>query len=179
MIRSIPMASLAAALLCSTAANAADPACAPVFAALMKTRETPVHQFQDSSGGIAAGQHKLSELVRTRDATYLLVNGKWRRSPLTPAKSLEMEQENIKERSAGATCSRVRDEAVEGESATLYATLNKSEDGDSSADVWISKRSGLVVKQVMRIDVGAGVAGKSVISIRFVHDNVHAPAGVQ
>lgn len=158
-------------------ANAADVACAPVMAAMEKTREAPVHQYQDRATG---GKHHLSELIRTRDTIYLQVNGRWRRSVMTPQQSAKMEEDNIRERGGNTTCHKVRDETIGNDNATLYSADEKTdEDGVTTSELWISKRTGLIVKQVTHIDVGGGPAGKTDMTIRFDYDGVRAPQGVQ
>ena len=75
------------------------------------------------------------------------------------------------------TCKLLRDEAVDGEAATLYSAHDVQESGSTvDSQIWISKSSGLPIQQTIDINVG-GARGKSHTEARIDYANVQAPAG--
>jgi hypothetical protein len=101
-------------------------------------------------------------------------------SPVTPKMMLE----DMKEARADAdtnshsTCQMVRDEAINGEAATLYSSQTETNDIKTDSQVWISKSRGLPLKMEQDADAG-GAAGKSHRVSRFEYTNVQAPPGVR
>jgi len=73
-------------------------------------------------------------------------------------------------------CSSVRDEAVDGEMATLYKVRSQSSASTVDTQIWISKSRGLPLKQINDVDVSGGDRGKSHTEIRYEYTNVTAPA---
>jgi hypothetical protein len=74
---------------------------------------------------------------------YSRISGKWSVSRLTPQNLIDQEREN--EQAGKAVCSVVRDETIDGVSATLYS-LRAERDGDTTNEqIWISKVTALPV----------------------------------
>jgi hypothetical protein len=171
------LAFVATCALAYIAPVAAADDCGPMWDALMKLAQTPNHSFTDSSGAIAGGQSKASERIATATANYLQVRGKWLRSSMSPKQALQMQQDAMKDKKNGS-CKYERDEAVEGEPAALYTTHNQDDGGVSDAQIWISKKRGLPLKQVVHLSVGGGKTGESQMATRYVYENVRAPDGM-
>ncbi len=160
-------------------AGAADDACKPFIDATRKMLVTPVHMYSVTTRSIGKNKTQDAETVYTGGLTgaiYVMVNGKWTRSRMTPADMLKQEDENIRTTKVG--CRYLRDEPVNGEPAAVYAT--HSDNGDDKVDVtgWISKSRGLPLREEMDTDVG-GAMGKTHVSIRFDYSNVRPPDGVR
>jgi hypothetical protein len=95
-------------------------------------------------------------------------------SPLNTKALLAQEEEN-RRNSKEQHYSYLREEAITGEAAGVYIAHNKSEFGTSDERVWISKRSGLPLKD--EIDLNSG--GPQDYASRYVYDGVRAPDGVK
>ena len=81
-------------------------------------------------------------------------------------------------REAKLTCGHLRDEAVDGEAAAVDSSLQESADEKIDTVTWVSRQSGLPLRQESDIDVG-GSAGKSHRSSRYEYRNVQPPAGMK
>lgn len=162
--------------LCGTAttARAADAACKPVFDAMTKAAITPNHLFMTQTAAYNAAPES-GETITTANKMYVNADGKWSTLPYNPQQqATEMREAN---KTGNVTCQYLRDEDVAGESTALYNTQDKQESGETiTVQVWISKSTGLPVKQIMDMDVG-GKRGKSHTDIRIDYSNVQAPAG--
>lgn len=164
------LAALAIISVNPSRASAAD-SCDPVFNALTKVLTTPSHSY--STHTTSNGSKTISaEMIYMQNKGYMRINGKWMENPETPGEILQQEQENRK--NGKATCRLVRDESVNGEPAALYSLHSESENGKEDAQMWISKRTGLPLREEMDMDVG-GSGGKSHLSTRYEYGNVQAP----
>jgi hypothetical protein len=175
----IPAGLILLAAGAASPAYAAGDACKPVFDASDKVILTPAHLYVTRT---ASYQNKTTngEMIYSGNAggaIYILVNGKWRRSPITAGEMLKQEAEN-RATSKPATCQYLRDESVNGEAATVYSGRSENEAGKTAITIWISKSRGVPLKQEMEFDVG-GSAGKSHQSTRYEYTNVRPPPGVQ
>jgi hypothetical protein len=63
------------------------------------------------------------------------------------------------------TCTYLRDEAVDGEAAAVYSDNFTGKAAKAEGQIWISKKTGLVLRQEEDVDLGA--KGKGHQSIRF------------
>ena len=63
------------------------------------------------------------------------------------------------------TCAYLRDEAVDGEAAAVYSDNFTGKAAKTEGQIWISKKTGLVLRQEVDVDLGA--KGKGHQSIRF------------
>ena len=97
-------------------------------------------------------------------------------STVTPEETLKRDEENRK--SSKTSCHAVRDESVEGVSATVYTLHSESKFGQSEGQIWISKASALPLRQKIDL-VLEGAAGKSHVETRFVYSGIEAPAGMK
>jgi hypothetical protein len=149
--------------------------CEPVFEANDKLTTTPYHMFTTQ---VLAGRTITTETVTVGDATYLLVQGRWSRSPTTPQARLQEERESLR-KAKSYSCQLVRDESVDGVAATIYRTHSESPDAAvSDVQVWIAKSTGLPLKR----EIDSGRDGKPAtmhIAQRFEYVNVQIPPGVK
>ena len=105
------------------------------------------------------------------------MEGKWRHIQQKPQVAIAREQENIKNAKA-YTCHRLRDEAVNGTPATVYAVAIDNGDSRDAGQIWVARSSGPLLKE--EIDMGVDDKDdKHHVSALFDYANVHAPAGVK
>jgi hypothetical protein len=130
---------------------AEDATCKLVFDAMAKTILTPNHQYMMlKMDALDRGKPQNSEIIDTGKATYILHDGKWTPS-LTPQETLDHMNENRK--NTKSTCHFVRDETVDGVSASLYTVHEDNPDSDSvDSKVWFAKASGLLVHVAMDME---------------------------
>jgi len=167
--RSLFVSLMMAGLLSS--AHAADP-CQPVFDALTKVVTTPNHGYSTQTGAFVRGKPRSGETIYVQGARYVRVDGTWTKSRLQNEDILQQEKEN---RANGkASCQFVRNESVNGESAMLYAMHSENEYAKEDAQMWISKATGLPLREEMDTDAG-GAIGKSHRSMRYEYSNVKPP----
>jgi hypothetical protein len=158
------------------AAIADDTSCKPVFDAITRLVKTPNHQFLVQSSDAPGSAPQVGEMIFTGKTTYLLHDGKWQTSNVTPEETLKQDEENRK--NSKTNCRALRDESVEGVSATVYSLHSESEVGKSDGQIWISKASALPLRQ--KIDLAMeGIAEKNHVETRFVYSGVEAPAGIK
>lgn len=157
-------------------AAAADESCKPVFDAITRLVRTPNHQYLVQSSDAPGSTAQAGEMIFTGKTTYILHDGKWQTSAITPDETLKRDEENRK--NSKTSCRAVRDESVDGVSATLYALRSESEVGKSEGQIWISKASALPLRQ--KIDLAmTGITEKNHVETRFVYSGVKPPAGMK
>jgi hypothetical protein len=165
----LPIAALWTAALPVRAASSCD----GVIAAAIKVLEVPAHLYMTETAGVNGGKTKNAETIYLNGVTYVNVNGRWLKSPISPK---ELEEGKKESEQKNGMCSVVRDEAVNGEPATLYKVHNQTPDDTVDTQIWISKSKGLPLRQIDDIDAGGGARGKSHTEIRYEYTNVTAPA---
>jgi outer membrane lipoprotein-sorting protein len=164
------------ALAATRAAPADDASCVPVFDAISRLVKTPNHQYLTQSSDAPGSTPQAGEMIFTGKTTYFLHDGKWQASTVTPEETLKRDEENRK--NSKTSCHAVRDESVEGVSATVYTLHSESKFGQSEGQIWISKASALPLRQTIDLAVD-GATGKSHVETRFVYSGVQAPAGIK
>lgn len=151
--------------------------CKPVFDALLKTITVPTHSIGTSLKSGQGANAKTMESIRTATATYVKVNGRWRKMPGTQAAAIAHEKENIDKMTAYA-CKPLRQESVNGVPATVYAVTMQSEHSKGAGQIWIAKGSELLLRQDM--DTGLDVpSSKTHLSLTYDYSNVQAPPDAQ
>ena len=159
--------------------RAAD-TCETIAAAAGKIWEVPVHIYSNQTFSFGAIPARSSESIYIGGAVYVTVRGKWTRSRVTIAE-LKSAQDEGKKDTNKPTCRYLRDEAVDGEPAAVYATHKEGDDFKTDVTVWISKSRNVPLRS--EIDADTGVAGnssgKSHSSVRYEYKNVEPPAGVK
>lgn len=158
----------------AVSARGSDASCEPVFAAMEKLASTPAHIHTTETAAFRAGGKPTNiETIYSGGAIYVRLHDKWIRSNMTTREMLGQEKENRK--TGAATCVRLPDEQVDGASAFVFRTHEKTEDRTVVTQTWISKTTGLLLRQDVDIDVG-GKLGKSQRSSRYEYGNVRPPA---
>jgi hypothetical protein len=155
-----------------------DPACDPIFAAITKLLQTPNHQFMSQSSATDAlnngGRLRTSESISTADASYIKVRDHWLKVPLSPQDMLKQQEDGRRE--AKESCHYLRDDDLEG-NAALYTAHTETPKGTSDVQMWISKTTGLPVRE--EVDLDFSEPGKSHSSIRFDYEHVELPKELQ
>ncbi len=154
-----------------------DPACKPVLDSIAKQYSMPVHIYMTQVAELRGVKPRSSEAIYAGGAIYVQVRGKWTRSPMSLERMRQQREENIRN-AKSMSCRYLRDEAVGGEAAAVYSSQSETEDTKSSATLWVSKRTGLPLKNEIDIDSGGGL-GKQHDSVRYDYSNVRPPAGVR
>jgi hypothetical protein len=67
----------------------------------------------------------------------------------------------------GTTCSDVRSEATNGEAAEVYRQLHKNGDETYDTLIWVSKSSGLPLRQEQDADLGGGKKGHETLIFQY------------
>lgn len=162
------LAALSATPLVSTRAQAAD-SCQQVFDSLQKLVTTPSHSYTTST---AAKGTQTGETIMVQGKKFIRANGKWMDPRVTTAEVLDQEKEN--ETKGKSNCQFVRSESVNGESASVYHMQRETENFKEDSQVWISKSTGLPLREEQDMDYG-GAIGKRHNSGRFEYGNVQPP----
>ena len=162
---------IAAILIAALPVRAAS-GCGAVIAAELKVLQVPAHLYMTETAGFHGGQTRNLETVYLNGVMYVMVNSVWLKSPIS-VQDLADEKRQSEQK---AECSGVRDEALNGEPATVYKVHTQTSDDTVDTQVWISKLRALPLKQINDIDVRGGTGGRSHTEIRFEYTNVTAPA---
>jgi hypothetical protein len=159
--------------LVSTPARALESACKPVFDAMGMMVTTPTHIYTTETAAFhAGGKPTSSEAIYIGDAVYVKVNGRWIRSANSPEEMLRQEPEI--QRNSKATCHYLHQESTSGEAANVYSMHSDTEDAKLNAQLWISRKKRLPLREELDIDIG-GTMGKSHRSTRYEYGNVQPP----
>ena len=164
---------LLAGLLCGLPLIGADP-CDVVLNASKKVPLTPVHLYMTETS-VGRATPRESEMIYTGGANgpvYLKMNGKWQKSPISAAELTKTRDEAAE--SVKHSCRYLRDEAVNGEPASVYETHSDSDDVKIDSKMWISKSRNQPLRYEMDMDSG-GKMGKSHQSVRYDYNAVTAP----
>lgn len=166
---SIVMIAAACAPLVFTAPAHADASCNPVYDAGIKQMQTPHHVLTNRSahGNTAAST---AETTFADGVVYTRLHGQWQRSQMTAAEMLQRAQDKRREESSDETCRALGDEAVDGETATVYTLHN---DAGADSRLWVLKANGLLLRQSITLPDG------SLVDSRYDYTNVAPPAGVR
>jgi hypothetical protein len=152
---------------------AEDPACKPVFDAMDKLLDVPTHEFMTKSAGKnVEGKATTSELISVNGMRYVMVGGKWHKSPQTTAQLREQELENRKN-AKFVSCKKLGGETVQGEGATVYTISSENEDIRSYGKLWISSSRGLPLKEELAVDTDD--PNSEHVNVRFEYSNVRPP----
>lgn len=143
--------------------------CQKVVDILHKLTSVPYHSYIVQT---LNGKTSTMEMVFVGDTYYVLINGKWMVSPISVQQMKQLEQGNMNNLKS-ASCQEVRNETMNGESATVYTSHSVTEKGTADTQMWISKSRALLLRQDID-SVGTSVKNHS--STRFEYTNVRAPS---
>jgi hypothetical protein len=170
---------VAAIALLAVSALAADLACSKsVSDATTKYLTVPTHIYTTEDGAYTGGKSRNVESIYLIDKAYVQVNGRWRESPVSPKMMLNKMKEAHADadKDTHSTCQMVREEAINGEAATLYSSHTETKDMKADSQIWISKSRGLPLKMEQTSGTGAG---KNHRVSRFQYTNVQPPSGAR
>lgn len=156
---------LLAAFAASPFANAAD-ACDALYNAGIKSVQTPHHVY--STRSMPSGKVQTSEAIFAAGNEYLLMDGKWMRSPMPQTAMVAAAQEKLK--THPDTCTPLGDQMIGGQAISVYKAHSKEMGTDQT--VRILKSNGLMQGGTLTLPGGS-------MEIRYEYDNVQAPAGVK
>jgi hypothetical protein len=146
---------------------AAQSDCKVILDASSKVLNTPAHMNVTGTVGSLTTN---SEMIYATGKIYMKIEGKWSIAGTTK----EMEELSEKNRQSGkvsaATCRYLKDELVNGETATVYSMSD--EPLKVYSQVWISKLKGLPLRQ--EDDIGAGKS-KMHNSVHYDYGNIKPP----
>lgn len=147
-------------------ARAADN-CDALYNASIKSLQTPHHVFSSktSAAGVKA---PTGESIYAGGIEYILIDGSWKRSPMTPQDMIELAQEKLK--THPDTCASAGTETIDGKAVITYKVHNNEGDTDSLVRVLTS--SGLLWGQSVILP------GNARMEIRYEYTNVRAPVGI-
>jgi hypothetical protein len=165
-LRTVPLSSLGFA---EPQIASVSPVCKAVVDTLHKLTSTPYHSYMVET---LNGKTSNAETIFVGDTYYVQINGKWMVSPISAQDTKKIEQRNMKN-VKNSSCQEVRDDAVNGESATVYTSHSVTERGTADTQMWISKSRALLLRQ--DIDM-AGTSFKNHTSTRFEYGDVKAPS---
>lgn len=147
-------------------ATAANP-CQPLEDAIGKLATTPRHIYSAVSDGLD-NKPTTVEMIYAGGAVYLKVADKWMRTNFT---TQEMTHQSLEKQKQGS-CHYEKDEPVGGQAAAVYSMQSQS--GGAKAQLWISKSTGLLLREELDVDSG-GKGRNSHTSMRYEYDNIQAP----
>jgi hypothetical protein len=153
------------------ATPALDSTCQAIIETSGKLFNMPFHFYLTDTG--ADGKSTTMESIFVDGAVYTPLRGKWFRMPLSSADTEDMVPLMLKA-AKNLSCHALRDESVNGESATVYSVHSEDERGIHDGQVWISKSKGLLLREENDVQK-PGERGKSHASLRIDYNNVQAP----
>jgi hypothetical protein len=134
--------------------------------AQVKLHSTPAHVYTTSKIG---SQTFSVEMIYAAGSMYMKMNGKW--SLAGSLKDIEESEKTLQHNANSKdTCRYVKDEAVGGNMAAVYASHSETAKGTLDMQIWISKAQGLVLRTDMNSD-----NGKDLISTRYEYGDIKAP----
>ena len=173
--RRLPVLALGMALgMLGREAMADDAACQTVLDAVIKQATIPVHQKISIESAAMPGKTLQSEMIRIGDTLYMQIRGQWTSRPYDGRKAVDDARQAMQK--AEHSCTRVRSEAVDGQSADLYSVEAKTASGGTDSQIWISSASGLPLRQhTVMLEQGST---KAQHDVRFDYTDVRAPQSI-
>lgn len=152
------------ATFCLVVASAAhaDP-CDALYNASIKSLQTPHHVLSTST---RAGKTRTSEAIYAGGVEYVLINGSWKRSPMTITDMVEAAQDKLK--THPDVCTAKGENTVDGQAVDVYAVHSKEAETDQ--EVRVSKSTGLMQGSTAKLP------GGNVLETRYDYTDVRAPA---
>jgi hypothetical protein len=156
---------IAGAIAAPAFAQAPAGPCKPVFDAMLKQTTTP-HHIVTMQNGTAIG-----EAIATVDASYVKINGVWKKTPRSLKDTYTQQQENLRDITS-SSCTKLPDDVVGGTAAVVYQVHYEQKDrGPVDAKIWIAKASGLPA----RTDVTTQAGQKVSLVTTLDYDHITAP----
>jgi hypothetical protein len=150
----------------------AQDSCQPFYDALTKLASTPNHSYARVSGPSPDVPAMLTEYIYLQGKAYMKVGDAWVDNPVTAKEHLQKELQNRK--SGNAKCRLVRSDSAKGQPATLYSLHSENPHAKEDVQIWISKKTGLPLREEADIDLTGG-PGKRHVSNWYEYTDVRAP----
>ena len=159
----------AGVLVAASAAHANDCIDVPRAAAIaqVKAPHSVVHVM--TSPGKAPER---ADMVFAGDKAYMKVDGKWSAIPFSAKDQIDMINTAPSKGEGAVTCQKTAGETIGGE-PTFLLTVHESAPKVSDARIWIATRTGLPMREEVKL--GGGL----LVSDEFRYDNVQVPPGVK
>ena len=173
--RRLPVLALGMALgMLGREVMADDASCQTVLDAVIKQATIPVHQKISMGSAAMPGKTLQSEMIRTGDTLYMQIRGQWTSWPYDVQKAVDDARQAMQK--AEHSCTRVRSETVDGQSADLYSVEAKTASGGTDSQIWISSATGLPLRQhTVMFEQGSA---KTEHDVRFDYTDVRAPQSI-
>ena len=118
-----------------------------------------------------------AEMIFTDDKAYVQMNGAWRSMDYSPKTQIDrINAVRVSANRPKQTCEKVGNETIKGDPATVLMVHTDDDGRHSDARIWISDKSGLLLKSELRIDKGDEIV---MVTDDFRYDNIVAPTGVK
>ena len=113
----------------------------------------------------------VTHIVMTGEKMYMQIRHRWTTKAVTSKELID--KANTADLKSQMTCTKSGDEAVDGQSATIYAVDTKISGRVTHSRIWIAKADGLPLKTEIRMQ------GGDVMTSVFDYKNVAPPPGVK
>ena len=113
----------------------------------------------------------VTHIVMTGEKMYMQIRHRWTTKAVTSKELID--KANTADLKSQMTCTNSGDEAVDGQSATIYAVDTKISGRVTHSRIWIAKADGLPLKTEIRMQ------GGDVMTSVFDYKNVAPPPGVK
>lgn len=150
----------------------AGDSCQPISDAMAKMMTTPNHSYSTHTAAYLKGETRTNEAIYTGGKIYLRIHDKWMLSRMTPQEISAQKEDNLEH--TKAACHLLRNEYVGTEAAAVYALHSENDDFKEDGQIWISKGTGLPLRNEQDIDMGEA-AGKEHRSTRYEYGNIRPP----
>jgi hypothetical protein len=174
--KALVLSALACAAARMLAAQTPAHGCQALYDASDKLYTVPNHMFLTETAQFRKNGPLTGETIFTGQVRYVLIRGHWIKSPITSEDGLKQAIENRKT-AQNISCQFLRDDLVNAEPASVYHEHFEVEDAKKDGQIWLSKRTGLLLRLEQDTDVG-GAMGKSHSSIRYEYKDIRPPADV-
>lgn len=117
-----------------------------------------------------------AEMIFTTDKAYLQTNGAWRSMAYSPEAHVnQINAAKKRAEQAKQTCEKAGSVMINDEATTILTMHTDAEGHKSDARLWISDKTGLLMRSEIRIDGGDSVA---IVTDDFRYDDIKAPPDV-
>jgi hypothetical protein len=144
--------------------------CTPVNDALNKVMMAPVHIYSSTKSG---DKVVTTETIYSDDGIFTNSGGKWQKSAMRREQVAQQESEARKK--GTNSCEFVKEESVDGETASIYSTRMSAGEQKTEGHIWISKSRGVPLRN--EVDLLSGPKGeiKRHYSVRYDYKNIAPP----
>lgn len=114
------------------------------------------------------------EMIFSGDKVYVQMNGTWLSMAYSAQEQIDtLNAARKRTEKATPTCQKLGSEPINGEAAALLIMHSEANGKTSEARVWLSDKTGLLLKSEVHLDSG------TVITDNFRYGNIEVPAGVK